>query len=77
MRTQAVGKNTPPTRRESERRLRKSSTCAQNAYVELALNQYWAPIIDFTLLIGIPLAWSWWSASSGAQAVRRKSNQWA
>jgi hypothetical protein len=37
--------------------------------LELALN-YSAPIIDFTLLIGIPLAWSWWSAPSGASAAQ-------
>jgi len=37
--------------------------------LELALN-YSAPIVDFALLIGVPLAWSWWSAPPrGASAA--------
>lgn len=37
--------------------------------LELALNQYWSHVVDFVLMIGIPLAWAWWSAPSDARAA--------
>jgi hypothetical protein len=36
--------------------------------LEFVLDQYWLPIVDFALLIGIPLAWAWWSAPSELSA---------